>query len=103
MVTATQPAATSPSPARCTSPTAAPRARQAAFTRRTLDVSRAPGEERGSHVLGYADTEAHARFGTPDEVCDGLAALRPAGVDYVLVNLAGGAGQLRRFAREVMG
>jgi hypothetical protein len=24
-----------------------------------------------------------------------------AGVDYVLVNLAGGAGQLRRFAREV--
>ena len=77
-------------------------ARQAAFTRRTVDVSRAPGADGGSHVLAYADTEKHALFGTPDEIGDGLAALRGAGVDYVLVQLAGGAGQVRRFARDVL-
>src|SRR5262249_53985540 len=79
------------------------RARVAAFTRRTVEVSRAPGQEGGSHVLGYADTEAHALFGTPDEIGEGLPGLQPVGVDYVLVNLAGGVGQLRRFAREVAG
>jgi alkanesulfonate monooxygenase SsuD/methylene tetrahydromethanopterin reductase-like flavin-dependent oxidoreductase (luciferase family) len=77
-------------------------ARQAALTRRTIDVSRSPETARGSHVLGYADTEEHALFGTPDEICEGLAKLRAAGVDYVLVNLAGGRRQLRRFAREVV-
>ncbi len=77
-------------------------ARQAEFTRRTVEVARSPGADGGSHVLGYADTERHALFGTPDEVGDGLAALGRAGVDYVLVNLAGGTGQLRRFARDVL-
>jgi alkanesulfonate monooxygenase SsuD/methylene tetrahydromethanopterin reductase-like flavin-dependent oxidoreductase (luciferase family) len=77
-------------------------ARQAAATRRTIDVSRSPRAERGSHVLGYADTEEHALFGTPEEICEGLATLGAAGVDYVLVNLAGGRRQLQRFAREVM-
>ena len=77
-------------------------ARQAAFTRRTVDVSRSPGADGGSHVLAYADTEKHALFGTPDEIGDGLAALSGAGVDYVLVQLAGGAGQVRRFARDVL-
>jgi alkanesulfonate monooxygenase SsuD/methylene tetrahydromethanopterin reductase-like flavin-dependent oxidoreductase (luciferase family) len=77
-------------------------ARQAALTRRTIDVSRSPRTARGSHVLGYANTEEHALFGTPDEICEGLATLRSAGVDYVLVNLAGGRRQLRRFAREIV-
>jgi alkanesulfonate monooxygenase SsuD/methylene tetrahydromethanopterin reductase-like flavin-dependent oxidoreductase (luciferase family) len=77
-------------------------ARHAEFTRRTVDVSRAPGAEGGSHVLAYADTEAHALFGTPDEVCEGLGAVAAAGADHVLVNLAGGIRQLRRFAAEVM-
>jgi alkanesulfonate monooxygenase SsuD/methylene tetrahydromethanopterin reductase-like flavin-dependent oxidoreductase (luciferase family) len=77
-------------------------ARQAVFTRRTVDVSRAPDVAGGSHVLAYADTEANALFGTPDEICDGLAALAAAGVDHVLVNLAGGTRQLRRFTAEVM-
>ncbi|MGH9232536.1 MAG: LLM class flavin-dependent oxidoreductase [Acidimicrobiales bacterium] len=76
-------------------------ARHAALTRRTIDVSRAPRSDGGSHVLRYANTEAHALFGTPDEICDGLVALGSAGVDYVLVNLAGGTRQLRRFVREV--
>jgi alkanesulfonate monooxygenase SsuD/methylene tetrahydromethanopterin reductase-like flavin-dependent oxidoreductase (luciferase family) len=76
-------------------------ARQAAFTRRTIEVSRSPESERGSHVLAYENTEEHALFGTPDQICDGLAALRAAGAEYVLLNLAGGTGQLRRFARDV--
>jgi alkanesulfonate monooxygenase SsuD/methylene tetrahydromethanopterin reductase-like flavin-dependent oxidoreductase (luciferase family) len=77
-------------------------ARRAAFTRQTIDVSRSPESDTGSHVLAYRNTEEHALFGTPDEICDGLAALRTAGVDYVLVNLAGGRGQLHRFASEVV-
>ena len=76
-------------------------ARQAAFTRRTVDVSRSPSAARGSHVLGYVNTEAHALFGTPDEICEGLETLHAAGVRYVLVQLAGGSEQLRRFAHEV--
>jgi len=76
-------------------------ARLAAFTRRTIEVSRSPGSETGSHVLAYANPEEHALFGTPDEICAGLAGLQRAGVDYVLVNLAGGSAQLRRFARDV--
>ena len=74
---------------------------QAAFTRRTVEVSRSPNAARGSHVLGYVNTEAHALFGTPDEICEGLETLHAAGVRYVLVQLAGGTEQLRRFAHEV--
>jgi alkanesulfonate monooxygenase SsuD/methylene tetrahydromethanopterin reductase-like flavin-dependent oxidoreductase (luciferase family) len=78
-------------------------ARQAAYTRRTVDVSRSPAADGGSHVLRYADTEQYALFGVPDDVAAGLVALGRAGVDYVLVQLAGGARQLRRFARDVLG
>jgi alkanesulfonate monooxygenase SsuD/methylene tetrahydromethanopterin reductase-like flavin-dependent oxidoreductase (luciferase family) len=81
-------------------------ARQAAYTQRTVDVSRAPQESGGSHVLAYADkpggTEEHALYGTRDEICAGLEELRSAGADYVLLTIAGGAPQLRRFAREIM-
>jgi alkanesulfonate monooxygenase SsuD/methylene tetrahydromethanopterin reductase-like flavin-dependent oxidoreductase (luciferase family) len=76
-------------------------ARHAAFTRRIIEVSRAPETAGGSHVLRYAEPEAHALFGTPDEICDGLLALRSAGADHVLVNLAGGTEQLRRFAHQI--
>jgi alkanesulfonate monooxygenase SsuD/methylene tetrahydromethanopterin reductase-like flavin-dependent oxidoreductase (luciferase family) len=74
---------------------------QADFTRRTVEVSRAPGSDVGSHVLGYADTERHALFGTPDQIRAAIEALRNNGVEYVLVQLAGGRQQLRRFARDV--
>ena len=51
-------------------------ARQAVYTRRTVDVSRAPGRSGGSHVLAYADrvggTEANALYGTADEICTQL-------------------------------
>jgi alkanesulfonate monooxygenase SsuD/methylene tetrahydromethanopterin reductase-like flavin-dependent oxidoreductase (luciferase family) len=80
--------------------------RQAAYTQRTVDVSRAPDARRGSHVLAYADkaggTEANALYGTPDEICAGLDALRDAGVASVLLTILGGREQMRRFARDIM-
>jgi alkanesulfonate monooxygenase SsuD/methylene tetrahydromethanopterin reductase-like flavin-dependent oxidoreductase (luciferase family) len=57
-------------------------------------------------VLAYADkaggTEEHALYGTPDEIGESLAALQKAGVAYVLLTVAGGSAQLRRFAGEIM-
>jgi alkanesulfonate monooxygenase SsuD/methylene tetrahydromethanopterin reductase-like flavin-dependent oxidoreductase (luciferase family) len=84
--------------------------RQAAYTKRTVDVSRAPNRteagKTGSHVLAYADkpggTEEHALYGMPDEICAGLADLRAAGAQYILLIFSGGVAQLQRFAREVM-
>jgi alkanesulfonate monooxygenase SsuD/methylene tetrahydromethanopterin reductase-like flavin-dependent oxidoreductase (luciferase family) len=91
--------------ARDAADTRAALARQAGYTQRTVDVSRGEAE-RGSHVLAYAGkaggTEEHALYGTPDEICAMLEALRQAGVAYVLLTIAGGAEQLRRFARDVM-
>jgi probable F420-dependent oxidoreductase len=80
--------------------------RLAEYTRRTLDVSRAPERDGGSHVLAYADrdgsTEEHALYGTPEEIAAKLTTLSGAGAEYVLLTLGGGAAQLQRFAREVM-
>ena len=84
--------------------------RQAAYTRRTVEVSRGPDNATagtpGSHVLAYADkaggTEEHALFGTPDQICTMLESLRHAGAHYVLLTFAGGIAQLNRFAGEVM-
>jgi len=85
-------------------------ARQAAYTRRTVEVSRRPGDgaadKAGSHVLAYADkaggTEEHALFGQREEICAMLESLRQAGAYYVLLTFAGGIAQLQRFAREIM-
>ncbi|MGH6665756.1 MAG: LLM class flavin-dependent oxidoreductase, partial [Pseudolabrys sp.] len=81
-------------------------ARQAEYTQRTVAVSRAPDGKAGSHVLAYADkkgaTEEHALYGTPDEIAAMLEALQTNGVGYVLLTIAGGAAQLRRFARDIM-
>jgi alkanesulfonate monooxygenase SsuD/methylene tetrahydromethanopterin reductase-like flavin-dependent oxidoreductase (luciferase family) len=80
--------------------------RQAKFTQRTVDVSRAPGRVGGSHVLAYADaagkTEAYALYGTPDEICEKLAAVNRAGAQYVALTISGGIEQLHRVARDVM-
>jgi alkanesulfonate monooxygenase SsuD/methylene tetrahydromethanopterin reductase-like flavin-dependent oxidoreductase (luciferase family) len=80
--------------------------RQAEYTQRTIASARAPGAKGGSHVLAYADkagaTEENALFGTPDEIAEMLEALQAAGVTYVLLTIAGGIDQLRRFAREIM-
>ena len=84
-------------------------ARQAAYTKRTIDVSRSPTSKvgpSGAHVLAYADragaTEEHALFGTPDEIAIKLEALRDAGVASILLTFSGPADQLGRFAREIM-
>ncbi len=85
-------------------------ARQAAYTKRTVDVSRPPADmsagKSGSHVLAYADkaggTEEHALFGTPDQIRAMLESLEQAGAQYVLLTFAGRMAQLQRFAREVM-
>jgi len=81
-------------------------ARQAEYTKRTINVSRTPDGKTGSHVLAYADkagaTEEHALYGTPDEICRMLETLQDAGVAYVLLTIAGGQEQLRLFAREIM-
>jgi alkanesulfonate monooxygenase SsuD/methylene tetrahydromethanopterin reductase-like flavin-dependent oxidoreductase (luciferase family) len=87
--------------------------RQAAHTQRTVDVSRKPkgqggekGSQKGSHVLAYADgkgsTEENALYGTPDEIAAMLEDLQRVGVTYILLTVAGGAPQLRRFAHEIM-
>jgi alkanesulfonate monooxygenase SsuD/methylene tetrahydromethanopterin reductase-like flavin-dependent oxidoreductase (luciferase family) len=79
--------------------------RQAAYTKRTVEVSRAPGGKGGSHVLAYADkmggTEENALYGAPDEIGAMLENLRQGGVNYVLL-IAAGSEQLRRFARDIM-
>jgi alkanesulfonate monooxygenase SsuD/methylene tetrahydromethanopterin reductase-like flavin-dependent oxidoreductase (luciferase family) len=80
-------------------------ARQAAYTKRTVDVSRKPDGKGGSHVLAYADkaggTEENALYGTPGEIRAMLESLRQSGVSYVLL-IANGSEQLRLFAREIM-
>jgi alkanesulfonate monooxygenase SsuD/methylene tetrahydromethanopterin reductase-like flavin-dependent oxidoreductase (luciferase family) len=80
--------------------------RQAEYTKRTINVSRAPDAKPGSHVLAYADkagaTEKNALFGTPDEIGAMLEELQTAGVEYILLTISGGKDQLRRFAREIM-
>ena len=79
--------------------------KQAAWTKRTVEVSRAPDGKTGSHVLAYAatpqGTEANALYGTPHEIGETLGKLQAAGVEYVILTLLGGKEQLRRFAREV--
>jgi alkanesulfonate monooxygenase SsuD/methylene tetrahydromethanopterin reductase-like flavin-dependent oxidoreductase (luciferase family) len=77
-------------------------ARLAIFTRRIIDVARSPDSQRGSHVLGYADTQRHALYGTPDEIYTGLQALSKSGVSYVLLQLAADPEQLRRIAHKVV-
>ena len=80
--------------------------RAAEYTRRTVDVSRLPGDKAGSHVLSYAATpgatEANALYDTPDNICEKLEAHRKAGVEYVLLTMHGGKEQLRRVARDIM-
>ena len=75
--------------------------------RRTIEVSRAPDQPGGSHILAYdhtpARTEAVTLYGTPDEIMEKLESLRAVGVAYVLANVGGGSREsLRRFAREIV-
>ena len=79
--------------------------RNARSRQRTVAVSRAPGQQGGSHVLGYRHTadsgEAVSLVGAPEEIHRKLEALHAAGVRYVLASFAGSRESLRRFAREI--
>lgn len=83
----------------------AARRRLASGTERILGVSRDPRDpSRGSHVLAYQDpgaADAHALYGTPDQVAEGLAELQQAGVTYVLLIPEPDDAQLRRFQNDV--
>lgn len=75
--------------------------------KRATALAQRPDGQNKSSIMTYADTqqttEEAGLFGTPDDIAAKLAALRDAGVAYVLLN--GGAASkenLRRFAREVM-
>ncbi len=91
----------------CLTPDNASRAealrRRAAGHQRMIDAARTPGRDGGSHILAWADrpearTDA-ALYGTPAEVAEKIAALRDAGVHYVLLNILGHARDtLRGFA-----
>lgn len=80
-------------------------ARAAEVRRRTIEVSRAPDREGGSHILAYQHDEtgnASALYGTPDEIAWKLEDLRAVGVRYVLANFGGASRtSLQRFAREI--
>jgi alkanesulfonate monooxygenase SsuD/methylene tetrahydromethanopterin reductase-like flavin-dependent oxidoreductase (luciferase family) len=68
--------------------------------------SRGPDASRGSHILAYAEkagaAEAHALFGPPQELIEGLQALQAVGVRYVLISGGESRQSLQRFAAEVM-
>jgi alkanesulfonate monooxygenase SsuD/methylene tetrahydromethanopterin reductase-like flavin-dependent oxidoreductase (luciferase family) len=69
-------------------------------------LAQTPEGNNKASIISYAHTlEAagtSALYGTPDEIAAKLQALRGVGVEYVLLNSAGGLQSLRRFAREVM-
>jgi alkanesulfonate monooxygenase SsuD/methylene tetrahydromethanopterin reductase-like flavin-dependent oxidoreductase (luciferase family) len=71
-----------------------------------IKVARAPGQERGSHILAYThyDPKANANtlIGTVDEIVAEIEALRAAGIEYVIMSCGGSREALRRFARDVM-
>ncbi len=76
--------------------------RQAEINGRLLSLSRGSESRQGSHILGYADSDAQALIGTAEEVIDRFAALEAAGVAYVLLSGQGSRANLRRFADTVM-
>lgn len=82
--------------------------RTAAEYEKALET-RMAGRRRTQHLAqrpDFADTreaaEAGTLYGTPDDIAVKLQALRDMGVEYVLLNCAGGLPSLRRFARELL-
>jgi alkanesulfonate monooxygenase SsuD/methylene tetrahydromethanopterin reductase-like flavin-dependent oxidoreductase (luciferase family) len=78
-----------------------------ATRRRTIDVSKAPNQSGGSHILAYAKSGApdvsSALIGTIEEIFEMLVALNEAGAEYVILSVLGGSRHsLRTFANEIM-
>ncbi len=77
-----------------------------AIRRRTIDVSKAPDQSGGSHILAYAKSGAPdvsgTLIGTVEEIHGKLVALNEAGAEYVMLSVLGGSRDtLRRFANEI--
>jgi alkanesulfonate monooxygenase SsuD/methylene tetrahydromethanopterin reductase-like flavin-dependent oxidoreductase (luciferase family) len=78
-----------------------------AMRQRTIDVSKAPNQSGGSHILSYAKSGtpdvSSTLIGTTEEIHAKLVALREAGADYIILSVLGGSRQsLRQFAEEIM-
>jgi alkanesulfonate monooxygenase SsuD/methylene tetrahydromethanopterin reductase-like flavin-dependent oxidoreductase (luciferase family) len=78
-----------------------------ATRRRTIDVTKAPNQTGGSHILSYAKSGAPdvsgALIGTAEEIFEKLVALNEAGAEYVILSVLGGSRHsLRRFANEMI-
>ena len=66
-----------------------------------------PGDDRARFAEHNEAAIRHhcdetAVFGTTDQICRKLEALRAGGVEYVIVNFGGSRQNIRRFARDVM-
>ena len=78
-----------------------------AMRQRTIDVSKAPNQSSGSHILSYAKSGApdvsSTLIGTTEEIYDKLVALNEAGAEYVILSVLGGSRHsLRQFANEII-
>jgi len=64
-----------------------------ATRQRTIDVSKAPNQSGGSHILSYAKSGAPdvsgTLIGTTEEIYDKLVALNEAGAEYVILSVVG--------------
>jgi alkanesulfonate monooxygenase SsuD/methylene tetrahydromethanopterin reductase-like flavin-dependent oxidoreductase (luciferase family) len=83
----------------------AARARQAA-DHAGIEAVSVGALSRGAHILAYerdgGGREAHSLIGSADEIAGQLEGLRAQGVAYVLLNARSDAGNMRRFASQVM-
>ena len=70
--------------------------------RRRIDRLANRPDDPHAKVLTDAELRASALYGAPDAIAAKVQALRDVGVEYLLVNSAGGLRSLRRFAHEVM-
>jgi alkanesulfonate monooxygenase SsuD/methylene tetrahydromethanopterin reductase-like flavin-dependent oxidoreductase (luciferase family) len=78
-----------------------------AVRQRTIEVSKAPNQSGGSHILSYAKSGApdvsSALIGTTEEIFEMLVALNEAGAEYVILSVVGGSRHsLRQFANEII-
>ncbi len=71
-----------------------------------LNVARAPGQQRGSHILAYDHdkprSDANTLIGTVEEIAERLEEMRREGIEYVILTCGGSRESLRRFAHEIM-
>ena len=71
--------------------------------RRRIDRLANRPDDPNARALADAELRAAALYGPPDVIAAKVQALRDVGVEYLLVNSAGGGIiSLRRFAHEIM-